>query len=821
MSKQPKKRLKRIISNAVDDAKTYNQNDVGLEAILLHIIIDKKNRACGILNRMDVDMTLLEDTLRSVSYDKNAASVISTTIKKIPFSNEVKEVIDYASYECDAINDAELDTCHIMLSILKLNKFKLNKILNNFKIKYDTFKETTQMIGNSNDNFDDDIDDSESKKPQAKKPGKSNTPALNSFCVDITSSAEKGELDPVIGRDAEIKRMSQILARRKKQNPVLLGDPGVGKSAIVEGLAQMIADGKAPRVLSNKRIYSMSLTSLISGTKYRGQFEERMKSLMEELKENRNIILFIDELHTVVGTGNSSGGLDVANIFKPPLANGEIQIIGATTLHEYRENIEKDGALTRRFQSVMVPEPSVAETITILKNIRTKYETHHKVRYTDEALEECVKMSDRYINDRFMPDKAIDIMDEAGASANISQEKPNTLKVLELEKKSITEQKFEVVNKQKYEEAAELRDKETKINDRIVEETKKWERQLDEKKTVIDVDAICKTISMMTGIPLNKMSSQENKRLANLDKVIKQYIIGQDEAIDKVTQAIKRNRLGIKPKNKPQGAFFCLGISGSGKTELAKQLAAQLFGDQDSLIRLDMSEYTEKHSVSKLIGAPPGYIGYEQGGQLTEKVRRKPYSVVLFDEIEKAHPEIFNTLLQLLDEGHLTDSLGRKVDFKNCMIILTSNVGVKDLSVASVGFKTESHVANEEERTRSIIQKALNKKFSPEFLNRIDEVIIFNKLTKENINKIILIEVDKLKERISEVGYNIILSDDCLDFLAKEGYSDTFGARPLGRAIQLYVGNLIADEILNGRIKEGDDINIVYDEESNKLIVKR
>ena len=593
-------------------------------------------------------------------------------------------------------------------------------------------------------------------------------------------------------------------------------------TSVVEGIAKLIVDGEAPRILSDKKIYSLNMAAMVAGTKYRGQFEERLKALIDELRENPEIILFMDELHTMVGAGNASGSLDAANIFKPALANGELQVIGATTLDEYRENIEKDGALTRRFQQVLINEPTIDETITILKNIKENYENHHKVTYSDEAIEECVKLSDRYITDRAMPDKAIDVLDEAGAATNVSQEKPDSIKKLELEKKKIAEEKLLVVSRQKYEEAAELRDKESKLTERLNAEKSKWEKQLDSKRTDVGVEDICEVISTMTGIPISKISSQENKRLSMMDSVLKSSIIGQDDAINKITQAIKRNRLGLKDKKKPIGSFICLGPTGVGKTELAKKIAEQLFGDPDSLIRLDMSEYMEKHTISRMVGAPPGYVGYEQGGQLTEKIRRRPYSVILFDEIEKAHTEVFNLLLQLLDEGQLTDGLGRKIDFKNCLIIMTSNIGVKELATFGngVGFKTDATIANKEERDRNIIQKALKKKFSPEFLNRIDDTIVFNSLKIDDIKKIIKIEIDKLKNNLTDLGYEINLDTSAINFLVKEGYHEEYGARPLARAIQVHIGNLIADEILQGNIKEGTKIKISYDKKTNKVFVK-
>ena len=591
-------------------------------------------------------------------------------------------------------------------------------------------------------------------------------------------------------------------------------------TAIIEGLAQLIVDGKAPRMLLEKRIYSLDLASIVAGTKYRGQFEERMKAILDELKANKDIVLFIDELHTIVGAGNASGSLDASNIFKPALARGEIQIIGATTLDEFRENVEKDGALTRRFQQVLVEEPTLEETITMLKNIRGKYEDHHKVTYTDEAIEECVKLSDRYITDRAMPDKAIDVLDEAGASTNIEVEIPEKVKTLEAKKADIQTKKMDVVSKQKYEEAAKLRDEERKIDTDLAKAKEEWVKNLDEKRTIVDVNLISDVVSMMTGIPVNKISTQENKRLMNMDKDLLGKIIGQDEAVTKVCKAIKRSRLGIKDKNKPS-SFIFLGGSGTGKTFLAKLLAEYIYNDVESLIRVDMSEYMEKHSVSRLIGSAPGYVGYEEGGQLTEKIRRKPYSIILLDEIEKAHEDVFNILLQVLDEGHLTDGLGRKINFKNTILILTSNIGVRELTSfgKNIGFETDAAIVNEQEKARSIIEKALKKKFKPEFLNRIDETIIFNSLKPDDINVIIHNELDKLKARVKEIGYEIKINKSAVDYVAKQGYDEAYGARPISRAIQRYIEDPVTDEILNGNFKEGDTIKITYDKKEDKIIL--
>jgi len=650
----------------------------------------------------------------------------------------------------------------------------------------------------------------------------SSTPVLDNFSRDLIKLAEDGKLDPVVGREREITRIAQILSRRKKNNPIILGEPGCGKTAIVEGLANMIYEGNCPRNLMDKRIVSLDMASIVAGTKYRGQFEERMKAILEELKDNKNIILFIDEIHTIVGAGNASGTMDAANIFKPALARGEIQVIGATTLDEFRENIEKDGALTRRFQQVLVEQPTLEETKIILENIKGKYEDHHKVKYTDEAIEECVKLSDRYIMDRAMPDKAIDILDEAGATTNINHEVPENIKKLEQKKDDIIDAKNKVVISQKYEEAAKLRDEEKNINSELDKAKKEWMDSMDKTRTVVGVDLVAEVVSMMSGIPLSKISSQETKRLMTMDKELTGKVIGQDDAVNKVVKAIKRNRLGIKDKTKPIGSFIFLGPTGVGKTYLAKLLTEQIFGDADAIVRVDMSEYMEKHATSRLIGPPPGYVGYEEGGQLTEKVRRKPYSVILFDEIEKAHDDVFNLLLQLLDEGQLTDGLGRKVNFKNTLIILTSNVGVRELNSfgKDMGFKTNASVANEEEKARSIIEKALKKKFKPEFLNRIDDTVIFNSLKKGDISKIIHNELEKLKSRVKEeLNISLKVNKTAVDYVAEQGYDEAYGARPLNRAIQKHIEDPITDDILSGKYSEGDTIKISFDKKINKIVL--
>lgn len=640
----------------------------------------------------------------------------------------------------------------------------------------------------------------------------SSTPALDSFSRDLTDLALKDELDPIIGRDEEIERVSQVLARRKKNNPVLIGEPGVGKSAIAEGLALRIIQRKVSKNLLNKRVISLDMGSIVAGTKYRGQFEERMKAIIDELRKNKDIIIFIDELHTIVGAGGSSGSLDASNMFKPALARGEIQCVGATTLDEYRTNIEKDGALERRFQKIIIDPPTAEETLSILKNVKEKYEEHHNVEYTDDALLNCVKLTERYITDRNFPDKALDALDEAGSRAQLVQVKvPDSLLKLEENLENVVKEKKGSVVKQDYEAAAKFRDLERKIKLNIELETKSWENKLKEKRKVVDGEKVAQVVSMMTGIPLNKVSQDETQKLSQMGKELKERVIGQNEAVEKISKAILRNRIGLKDPNRPIGSFIFLGPTGVGKTELAKELSKQVFGDTDSLIRIDMSEYSEKFNSTKLIGAPPGYVGHEDGGQLTEKVRRKPYSVVLFDEIEKAHPDIFNSLLQILDEGFITDSLGRKVSFKNTLIILTSNIGQRKASEfgAGVGFTTTQKDASNE--SARIVKKELQKTFSPEFINRIDEIIYFNHLSEENLLQIIDVELSKMYPRFSEIGYKITVTKDLKKKIAEAGYDPKYGARPLKRVLQKYVEDTIAELIINGGCNTGDKLTLSFD----------
>ena len=828
MNREIYPKVKLIITQSMKEAKSFDDVKVRPEHIVMSILIDDDNECAKILKRLNVNTLDFYDRISDYLRKNDLTPrVVNSNKTKLPFSDETKSVIKDLDKECEKMNDNMIDTTHIMLSIL-LKKLPSTKILNEvYGVDYNSFKnemkEMKEKIDNSTYEGDEMNDEQESFKRKPKQgDGKSKTPVLDNFCRDVSKAVDNGEIDPVVGRTIEIKRVSQILSRRKKNNPILIGEPGVGKTSIVEGLAQLIKDGNAPRTLINKRIFTLDLASLVAGTKYRGQFEERMKAVLEECKANPDIILFIDELHTIVGAGNASGSLDASNIFKPALARGEIQIIGATTLDEYRENIEKDGALTRRFQQVLVEEPTLEETKIILMNIKEKYEKHHKVKYTEEAIDECVKLADRYIMERSMPDKAIDVLDEAGATTNVTLEKPEEIKQLEIKKLEINERKKEVVIKQKYEEAAKLRDEEKKVIEQLQSAMNAWNDRLEKKTTEVGVELISEVVSMMTGIPLTKISTQESKRLMNMDKELMGKVIGQDAAVSKVVKAIKRNRIGIKDKNKPVGSFIFLGPTGVGKTMLAKLLAEYVFGDSEALIRMDMSEYMEKHTVSRLIGPPPGYVGYEQGGQLTEKVRRKPHCVILFDEIEKAHEDVFNVLLQLLDEGQLTDGLGRKVNFKNALIILTSNIGVKEVNSfgKNMGFETAASIVNEENKARDIIEKALKKKFRPEFLNRIDEAIIFRGLTEEDIHKIIYLEVENLEKRLLEMNFKLKISKEAVDFLAKQGYDEAYGARPLARAIQHYVEDAVADEILNGNIKEGETITIGFEKEREEITVK-
>jgi len=664
--------------------------------------------------------------------------------------------------------------------------------------------------------------DPNEKNEKESSSSNSNTPVLDNFSRDLVKLAEEGKLDPVIGRDREITRIAQVLSRRKKNNPIIIGEPGCGKTAIVEGLAMKILNGECPQSLTEKRILSLDMTSIVAGTKYRGQFEERLKVILEELQNADDIIIFIDEIHTIIGAGNTSGSLDASNIFKPALARGELQCIGATTLDEYRENIEKDGALERRFQKIMVDGSTPEETLEILNNLKDKYEYHHKVTYSDESIQACVSLADRYITDREFPDKAIDILDEVGARAQINVKYPESIEKLKMESSEIKKKKIDVVKSQMYEEAAQLRDKERKILKKLDDEKKKFEEEKNNSRKPITEEMVYDVVSNMTKIPITKLTADDKKGLLNLEENLNKKVIGQEPAVEKISKAIRRNRIGIKDPNRPIGSFIFLGSTGIGKTYLAKQLAKEIFGSEDCLIRVDMSEYQEKHSMSRLIGSPPGYVGHGDGGQLTEAVKNKPYSVVLFDEIEKANKDIFSLLLQLLDDGHLTDSFGRKINFKNCLIIMTSNLGVKKLQDfgVGVGFDTKNRVTNNEEIKKSLLRKELKNYFTPEFLNRVDEIIIFNQLKENEVSRIVAIELYKLKERLDSLNYFVEISDGVKKYIHKVGFDEKFGARPIKRAIQEKIEDLISEEVLRGNIKENMKYLLDIDKEE-KLSVKK
>ncbi|WP_298715147.1 ATP-dependent Clp protease ATP-binding subunit [Chitinophaga sp.] len=819
--------VKEIITFSREEALRLGNDFIGTEHLLLGIIREGEGTAVKILQALNVDLYELRKEVELAIKDKTGKNIAN--INSLPLTRQAEKVIRVTVLEAKALKSPTVETEHLMLSILKNKENVCTQILQQFDVDYDTFKNELGFVKSADpkaefddpgeEEFEDERKSYASKQKQANT--KSKTPVLDNFGRDITKLAESGSLDPIVGREAEIERVSQILSRRKKNNPILIGEPGVGKTAIVEGLALRIVQRKVSRVLFDKRVVSLDLAALVAGTKYRGQFEERMKAIMNELEKNRDVILFIDEIHTIVGAGGASGSLDASNIFKPALARGELQCIGASTLDEYRMYIEKDGALDRRFQKVMVDPPSVEETIQILNNIKPRYEEYHNVSYTDDAIDACVKLSDRYMTDRLLPDKAIDVLDEVGARVHLKNiNVPQNILDLEKQIEDIKQEKNKVVKSQRFEEAAALRDTEKKLGEDLEKAKAVWEEEVKHKRYPIDEEAIAEVVSMMTGIPVKRMVQAENEKLRRMGEDLKSAVVGQAEAISKVTKAIQRNRVGLKDPKKPIGTFIFLGPTGVGKTELAKSLARYMFDSEDALIRIDMSEYMEKFSVSRLIGAPPGYVGYEEGGQLTEKVRRKPYSVILLDEIEKAHPDIYNILLQVLDDGILTDGLGRKVDFKNTLIIMTSNIGVRQLKDfgAGVGFTTGTRVVNEEENTKAVIEKALKRTFSPEFLNRIDDVIIFNSLSKEDIYVIIDITMKGVLARLQNLGFSLELTDEAKGFLAEKGYDQQFGARPLHRAIQKYLEDPLAEEILNMNIHNGDILIADLDKENQKLV---
>jgi ATP-dependent Clp protease ATP-binding subunit ClpC len=834
-------RVKDVIAYSKEEALRLGHDFIGTEHLMLGLLRDGNGKAIDILSALDVDLNHLRRKVEILSPANPNIVTASNEKKNLHLTRQAERALKTTFLEAKLFQSSSINTAHLLLCILRNENDPTTKLLNKLRVDYDNVKEEFKSMITSDDDYldspkaesysDDDINDGDDGAKQnpfgGSQSGKSNkkskTPVLDNFGRDLTILAEEGKLDPVVGREKEIQRVSQILSRRKKNNPLLIGEPGVGKSAIAEGLALRIVKRKVSRTLFNKRVVTLDLASLVAGTKYRGQFEERMKAVMNELEKNDDIILFIDEIHTIVGAGGATGSLDASNMFKPALARGEIQCIGATTLDEYRQYIEKDGALERRFQKVIVEPTTVEETIEILNNIKGRYEEHHNVDYTDEAIEACVKLTNRYMTDRFLPDKAIDALDEAGSRVHITNiDVPD--QILELEKKleEVKETKNSVVKKQKYEEAAKLRDDEKRLEKELLAAQEKWEEETKQHREIVTEDNVADVISMMTGIPVNKIAQTEINKLAKLPELIKGKVIGQDIAVAKVVKAIQRNRAGLKDPNKPIGSFIFLGQTGVGKTQLAKVLAKELFDSDDALVRIDMSEYMEKFAISRLIGAPPGYVGYEEGGQLTEKIRRKPYAVVLLDEIEKAHPDVFNMLLQVLDDGYLTDSLGRKIDFRNTIIIMTSNIGARKLKDfgTGVGFGTAAREAQEADYAKGVIENALKKAFAPEFLNRIDDVIVFNTLEKEDINKIIDIELVKLIKRIKDLGYDLKLTAKAKDYIADKGFDKQYGARPLKRAIQKYIEDALAEEIINSKIQEGDTITMDFDAKADELKIK-
>lgn len=821
-------RVKDVISYSREEAIRLRHDYIGTEHLLLGLVREGDGVAIKILKNLNIDISAVR---QSVEDAVKGASVTRTPIGNMPLTKQAEKVLKITYLEAKIFKSDIIGTEHLLLAILRDEENIASQILQQFNITYDLFKSeveqnkttiTDEAAGSSTP--DDDFAEEENfSAPKKVSDIKSKTPVLDNFGRDLTRAAEDGKLDPIVGREKEIERVSQILSRRKKNNPILIGEPGVGKSAIAEGLALRIVQRKVSRVLFNKRVVTLDLASLVAGTKYRGQFEERMKAVMNELEKSPDVILFIDEIHTIVGAGGASGSLDASNMFKPALARGEIQCIGATTLDEYRQYIEKDGALDRRFQKVMVEPATHDETIEILNRIKDKYEEHHNVNYTDEAIEACVNLTTRYITDRFLPDKAIDALDEAGSRVHLTNiHVPQVILDIEEKIEEVKVEKNKVVRSQKYEEAAKLRDTEKKLLEELEREKAAWETETKSKRYTVTEDNVAEVVSMMTGIPVQRVSQTDSQKLLNMGDAMKNRIIGQDDAVKKLVKAIQRTRAGLKDPKKPIGSFIFLGPTGVGKTELAKELARFMFDSEDSLIQVDMSEYMEKFAVSRLVGAPPGYVGYEEGGQLTEKVRRKPYAVVLLDEIEKAHPDVFNLLLQVLEEGQLTDSLGRKVDFRNTIIIMTSNIGVRQLKEfgQGVGFTTTAKETQADAHSRGVIETALKRAFAPEFLNRIDDVIVFNSLTKENIFKIIDIELRSLFERIESLGHSISLTDKAKDYIAEKGYDSNFGARPLKRAIQKHLEDPIAEEILKGDLKPNGLITVDLDEEKDEIIVR-
>jgi ATP-dependent Clp protease ATP-binding subunit ClpC len=825
-------RVKDVITFSREEALRLGHDYIGVEHLLLGIIREGEGMAIKLMKRMSVDLLDLRKMVENSIKNLSAKAV---NLGNIPLVKQAEKVLKITYLEAKLYKSNMIGTEHLLLSILKDEDNVGTQSLYKFNVNYESVKEELEtMVSETEDpkgefpgsTADDDEDETTgfgSGGSRKQSDSKSKTPVLDNFGRDLTKMGEEGKLDPIVGREKEIERVSQILSRRKKNNPILIGEPGVGKSAIAEGLALRITQRKVSRVLFNKRVVALDLASLVAGTKYRGQFEERMKAVMNELEKSPDVILFIDEIHTIIGAGGASGSLDASNMFKPALARGEIQCIGATTLDEFRQHIEKDGALERRFQKVLIEPTTEEETVQILTNIKDKYEDHHNVIFTEEAILACVKLTNRYIADRHLPDKAIDAMDEAGSRVHITNiNVPKNIIEIEGKIEEIKEEKNTVVRSQKYEEAAKLRDKERQLIEELDAAKRKWEEESKIHRETVSEDNVAEVVAMMTGIPVQRIAEKEQGRLAKMREEMGGSVIGQDVAIGKVVKAIQRNRAGLKDPNKPIGSFIFLGPTGVGKTQLAKELAKYLFDSEEALIRIDMSEYMEKFSISRLVGAPPGYVGYEEGGQLTEKVRRKPYSIVLLDEIEKAHPDVFNILLQALDDGQMTDSLGRRVDFRNTIVIMTSNIGARQLQDfgTGVGFGTASRTANKDDASKAVIETALKKAFAPEFLNRIDDVVVFNSLEREDIHKIIDIELKKLFGRIEELGYTIKLTDEAKDFIADKGFDRKFGARPLKRAIQKYLEDPLAEEIIQANLQDGDTIQVDFDEKKQEIKIK-
>jgi ATP-dependent Clp protease ATP-binding subunit ClpC len=836
MNRKFSPKVKKIISLSRDEAVRLGHDYIGTEHLLLGMIREKDNVAIRVLDSLDLDIQQLkykvEEATRSNKGDNTGLAV-----GNIPLNKHAEKVLKVTFLESKLFKNDEINPEHLMLSILKHKENLASKILDHFDVDYESYKTELEYVSQDQEGgfeyiqgsaaesdipMDDDEASSYGSKTSRRGASKSRTPVLDNFGRDVTRLADEGKLDPIIGRETEIERVSQILSRRKKNNPILIGEPGVGKTAIVEGLALRINEKKVSRTLYDKRIVMLDLAALVAGTKYRGQFEERMKAIMNELEKSRDVILFIDEIHTIIGAGGSTGSLDASNIFKPALARGELQCIGASTLDEYRQYIEKDGALDRRFQKVLVEPPSTEEAIHILNNIKSKYEEFHNVAYMDEAIEACVHLSDRYISDRHLPDKAIDILDEVGARTHLKNiHVPKYIEELETQIEEVRDHKNQAVKGQQYEKAADLRDHESKLFKKLEQAKSDWEEEAKSKKYPVSEEDIAEVVAMMTGIPVKRVAQNESNKLVGMADDLKKEIIGQDVAIKKIVKAIQRNRVGLKDPKKPIGSFIFLGPTGVGKTELAKALSRYLFDTEDSLVRIDMSEYMEKFSISRLIGAPPGYVGYEEGGQLTEKVRRKPYSVILLDEIEKAHQDVYNILLQVLDDGQLTDGLGRKVDFKNTLIIMTSNIGVKQLKDfgQGVGFATKARTEGADDHAKNVINNALSKNFTPEFLNRIDDTVIFNSLSEADILRIVDLAVASLKGRVEKMGFSIKLNKSAKEFLAEKGYDPKYGARPLHRAIQKYVEDPLAEQILTAGSKRGLSFKISHHKGKEQLTI--